>query len=77
MGREYNLLASLFKKRPIPTIKTSTGSRDMLAEEKAAAEATIRDWIADFAYDDLVKQVNNDTLMKEKFLATDVGYEKI
>ena len=77
VGLEYNLLASLFKKRPIPTIKTNTGNRDMTSEEKASAEAKIRAYITDFDYDDLVKQANDATLMKAKFLATDVGYEKI
>ena len=49
----------------------------MTAEEKAKAEATIRTWMTDFDYDSLVKQVNDEMLMKEKFVATNVGYEKI
>ncbi|MDX2265904.1 MAG: AAA family ATPase [Hyphomicrobiales bacterium] len=77
MGLEYNLLASLFKKRPIPTIKTISENREMSAEEKATAEQNIKYSIPDFDYDNLVKQVSDNTLMKEKFLATDVGYEKI
>ena len=77
VGTEYNLLASLFKKRSIPTIQTSAENRDMTAEEKAKAEATIRTWMTDFDYDSLVKQVNDEMLMKEKFVATNVGYEKI
>lgn len=77
MGVEYNLLASLFKKRNIPTIKTTTGSREMTAEEKATAEKSIKEYILDFDYNELVKQVNEAEIMKGMFFATEVGYEKI
>jgi hypothetical protein len=76
-GLEYNLLASLFKKRLIPTIQTNAENRDMTAAEKAKAQASVTKWITDFDYDSLVKQVKDEKLMKEKFFATDVGYEKI
>ncbi len=75
VGLEYNLLASLFKKRTIPTIKIK--NRDMTLAEKSRAEADIKKRIADFDYDSLVRQVNDNTIMEEKFFATDVGYEKI
>lgn len=75
---EYNLLASLFKKRPVPKIKSISENRDMTADEKLKAVAEIKaSYIADFDYDELVNQVNNVNLMKQKFFATDVGYEKI
>ncbi|MER9243127.1 AAA family ATPase [Mesorhizobium sp. M0633] len=77
VGLEYNLLASLFKKRATPTVKIVTENRDMSAEEKEEAQASIRVYIAEFDYDDLVKQLNNIAAMKAKFLRTDVGYEKI
>lgn len=77
IGLEYNLLASLFKKRAIPTIKTATEDREMTLAEKAAAEANIKLQIATFDYDGLVNQVSDDSLMKAKFFATNVGYEKI
>ncbi|MEQ1719844.1 MAG: AAA family ATPase [Nitrosomonas sp.] len=77
MGMEYNLLASLFKRRDIPTVKTTTGSCDMTAKEKAIAETNIKEYIPDFDYDGLVKQVNEVEIMKGKFFATKVGYEKI
>ena len=77
VGLEYNLLASLFKKRLIPTIQTVSESRDMTPEEKAKAEEAVKEHISNFDYDELVKQVNDVNLMKEKFFATEVGYEKI
>jgi len=78
LGLEYNLLASLLKKRATPTIKTASVDRDMTTEEKAAAQANIRkEYIADFDYDALVKEVSDVAVMKAKFLATNVGYEKL
>jgi energy-coupling factor transporter ATP-binding protein EcfA2 len=77
VGLEYNMLASLFKKRAIPTIKTATDNRDMSPVEKTTAETLIKEKIANFEYDSLVLQLSDDTVMKAKFLATDVGYEKI
>ncbi|GAB5377878.1 MAG: hypothetical protein AcusKO_43400 [Acuticoccus sp.] len=75
---EYNLLASLFKGRVAPTLATETENRDMSPEEKSTAETAIRILIPSFDYDDaLLKKVSDDGMMKAKFLATDVGYEKI
>jgi energy-coupling factor transporter ATP-binding protein EcfA2 len=77
MSLEYNLLASLFKKRITPTIQSATESRDMTAAEKVEAESNIRARIAEFDYDFLLSVANDDKAMKEKFFATAVGYEKI
>lgn len=77
MGLEYNLLASLFKKRATPTIQSATENRDMTAAEKSAAEASVKTRIPDFDYDALLSEVVDDTAMKAKFFATAVGYEKI
>lgn len=76
-GLEYNLLASLFKKRDIPNIKSAIESRDMTAEEKTKAEVEIKKHIADFDYDSFVTQVKDEALMMQKFFASQVGYEKI
>lgn len=76
-GLEYNLLASLFKKRSIPTVQSATEDRNMTAEEKLAAEEQIRKVISDFDYDALVAIANDVDVMKAKYSATDVGYEKI
>lgn len=77
VGLEYNLLASLFKKRPVPTIVSATENRKMMAQEKIDAETSVKERIPSFDYDALVHQVNDDDLMKTKFFDTDVGYEKI
>ena len=77
VGMEYNLLASLFKKRATPTFRSAAGDRDMTTAEKDTAEVNIRHRISSFDYNRLVHQVNDDTLMKTKFFSTDVGYEKI
>jgi len=77
VGLEYNLLASLFKGRAVPTLATSTENRDMSPQEKTSAETEIKTLIPSFDYDALVQQVSDDAVMKAKFLGTDVGYEKI
>lgn len=77
VGHAYNLLASLFKGRPVPTIATALENRDMSVEEKAAAEAEVQKMLPAFNYDALVAQVNDAAVMKQKFAETDVGYEKI
>ncbi|NGT17762.1 AAA family ATPase [Achromobacter insolitus] len=77
MDIEYNLLASLFKGRDKPTIKSATVNREMTPDEKAEAEAKIQAHIDGFDYDDLVKEVNSPETIKAKFHATNVGYEKI
>lgn len=76
-GLAYNLLASLFKKRAIPTIQSATENREMTAAEKLEAETEVRKRIPDFGYDALVGVVNDDAAMRAKFAATNVGYEKI
>lgn len=75
VGLEYNLLASLFKKRLIPTIANE--NREMTAQEKGSAELKVQEMIPSFDYDNLVLQVSDDTLMKTQFFKTEVGYEKI
>lgn len=77
VGLEYNLLASLFKKRTVPSLGPATERRAMSNDEKATAEAAIKEWIPAFDYDVLVDQVKDDNLMTKKFFSTDVGYEKI
>jgi ABC-type Mn2+/Zn2+ transport system ATPase subunit len=76
-GLEYNLLASLFKKRDVPCIRSLDGDVDMSHEQKAQAEASIRKNIPDFGYDALIAVVRDDTAMRARYVATNVGYEKI
>ncbi len=77
VGLEYNLLASLFKKRASPTIITTTENREMSAQEKTDTETMVQAMIPSFDYDTLVAQVSDDALMKKSFFDTEVGYEKI
>lgn len=75
VGLEYNLLASLLHGRVIPNLKAE--DRDMSAQEKTDAEASIKMLMPSFDYNTLVQEINDDGVMKAKFLETDVGYEKI
>ena len=74
---EYNLLASLFKKRRVPTFVSATENRNMTTQEKTDAEAKIKTMIPTFDYDLLIEQINDDDQMMAKYHETDVGYEKI
>ena len=77
VGLGYNLLASLFKKRAVPTLLSAAEKREMTGREKTDAEAQIKDWIPSFCYDALVAEVSSDEIMKNKFFYTNVGYERI
>lgn len=78
VGLEYNLLASLFKGRAVPTLQSATEKRDMTPAEKQSAEASIQaEHLPGFNYDDLVIEVNDVNSIRAKFLATNVGYEKL
>ncbi|QKQ47083.1 AAA family ATPase [Achromobacter denitrificans] len=77
MGMEYNLLASLFKRRDVPTVRSATDNRDMTPEEKTQAQESIRKFLPTFDYDVLVAEAKNAEAIKTKFHATTVGYEKI
>ncbi len=77
MGAVYNLLASLFHKRDVPTIKNLTTERAMTTQEKEAAIAKIKRDIPEFDYDSLIKQLNDNDLMKKKYSETEIGYEKL
>lgn len=76
-GLEYNMLASLFKKRDIPCVRSIGGDVDMTPLEKIDAQTKIREHIPDFDYDALVVVVKDDVAMRAKYAGTLVGYEKI
>lgn len=77
MGMEYNLLASLFKRRNVPTVRTAADNRDMTLQEKEQAQKDIRSLLPTFDYDVLLAEAKNAEAIKAKFHATTVGYEKI
>ncbi|MCP1761723.1 AAA family ATPase [Bradyrhizobium japonicum] len=77
MGLEYNLLASLFKRRDVPTVQSASDSRPMTASERAQAESKICVHLPGFDYDALIADAKSAATIKAKFHATNVGYEKI
>lgn len=77
VGLEYNLLASLFKGRTVPTMREDGADRDMTPEEKQQAEEAIRREISEFVYDDLLLTVNDRAELQRMFEGTAVGYEKL
>jgi len=76
-GHEYNLLASLFKKRDTPCVRSPAGDIDMTPVQKADAQTNIQREIPDFDYDTLIAIAKDDIAMREKYAKTKVGYEKI
>jgi energy-coupling factor transporter ATP-binding protein EcfA2 len=75
---EYNLLANLFKKRELPTVRSATeDTRLMTADERDNAEESIKEKIPDFDYDALLVELNDSDAMMMKYKSTNVGYEKI
>lgn len=76
-GMEYNLLASLLKKRRAPTVQEVDQTRDMTPSEKNLAETYVKKHIPDFNYDTLVSQIEDAESMKQRFGSTEIGYEII
>jgi len=76
-GLEYNMLASLFKKRDTPCLRSQAGDVDMTQQQKAEAQTSIQKHISDFDYDALIVVVKDDAAMRAKYTSTNVGYEKI
>lgn len=77
-GIEYNLLASLFHKREIPTVQhVGVASRNMTVTERAEAEKSVCEHIPEFDYTALINELSDEGAMKAKFRSSDVGYEKI
>lgn len=76
-GLEYNLLASLFKKRETPCLRSLAGDVDMTPQQKADAQSNIQKKIPDFDYDALIAVVKDDSAMRAKYASSNVGYEKI
>lgn len=77
LGPEYNLLASLFKGRTVPTIRERGADHDMTPAEKAQAEKAIQRELPEFCYDDLLVTVNDRAALRRMFDDTSVGYEKL
>lgn len=71
------MLASLFKKRDVPCLRSQVGDTDMTPQQKAEAQKSIQKQISSFDYDALIAVVKDDAAMRAKYASTGVGYEKI
>lgn len=77
-GPEYDVLSSLLHVRDEPSSKGEKGELIPLGEEqRKQATIEIRDVIPAFDYDELLGQLRDPKILKAKFEATNVGYEKV
>jgi AAA domain len=77
-GAEYDVLSSLLHLRNIPAQKGANGELIALDEKDLKlATASICEVIPGFDYDAILSQLKDISVLKSKFEATDVGYEKV
>lgn len=77
-GAEYDVLSSLLHVRDEPSSKGKNGELVPLSdEEREQAIAEVQKVIPDFNYDGLLAQLKDPEVVKAKFEATNVGYEKV
>ncbi len=76
-GLEYNYLANLLHARQDPYIKTEEGNQPMPNESVIKAEESIKKFIPDFNYTQILSSIKDKTELKKRFLGAVVGYEKI
>lgn len=78
LGVEYDILSSLLHVRAAVSAKNQEGLLVPLPEDFLAAGLDkIRESIPGFDYDKLVSELKDPVVVKAKFDATDVGYEKV
>ena len=77
-GAEYDVLSSLLHLRDVPSKRGTNGGLVPLSEEDLRrANAAIEEDIPGFDYKAILSELKNREVLKAKFYATDVGYEKI
>lgn len=76
-GMGYQVLSSLFHKRPAPLVKEADSLRNISAPELTTAEAEIKDYLPDFDYTALHTLMVNDEKMKELYHNSLNNYEKL
>lgn len=78
-GMSYQMLSSVLKNRPTPTVKDpSEGShRDMTLEEMQEATVEIGKLMPDFSYAKVVGQVADRSGLKAAYFAAESGYERL
>lgn len=78
LGVEYNLLSNLLHLRETPMVRNSDHELvPMERAEIAAATSAVEDFIPSFDYSSLVEELRTPAVLKAKFDATSVGYEKV
>jgi energy-coupling factor transporter ATP-binding protein EcfA2 len=78
LGAEYDVLSSLLHLREVPSAKGTSGALVPLGEEELKrATAAIEKDIPGFDYRGILSDLKDREVLKAKFDATDVGYEKI
>ncbi|MBO1758663.1 MULTISPECIES: AAA family ATPase [Dermacoccus] len=77
-GAEYDVISSLLHVRSEPSIKGDRGEFVALdGKVKEAAISRIREYIPEFDYDALLEELRDPQVLRKKFDATSVGYEKV
>lgn len=78
LGDEYQILSSLLHVRDEASTKGPNGELTPLSEENfAAGMAKIREQIPELDYYTVVQELKDPAILKAKFDATNVGYEKV
>lgn len=78
LGSEYHILSSLLHVRDVAAIKGPDGELTPLsAEHLAAGMEKIWEQIPALDYDGVVRELKDPAVVKAKFDATNVGYEKV
>lgn len=76
-GVEYNYLANLLHARDRPINKNSSGEDFMDLDAIELAQNSIRKLIPDFDYGAILSLINDKEALKNKFINSTIGYEKI
>lgn len=79
LGLEYDVLSSLVHARTVPDRKVDGSATrvPLSSAELASATRSIQKSIPEFAYDEVVAELQDFGGLKAKFEATDIGYEKV
>lgn len=76
-GKAYQLLASLFKKRDVPTKFTNDGEINMTSSEIVDATSEIREKIDNFNYSEQLLKVKDINNLKSIYASCESDYEKL
>ncbi|GAA4687972.1 AAA domain-containing protein [Promicromonospora umidemergens] len=77
-GDEYHILSSLLHVRDVAEVKGADGEfAPMTADRLAAGTEKVRQHIPALDYGKVVQELKDPAIVKAKFEATDVGYEKV